>query len=78
MNGIMLLEKLRKLSYLRYVPVVMHTTSNEERDLVASYDSGANSYIRKPTASIDFSAVIACLGSYWVLTNETPSRPNGP
>lgn len=75
MNGIALLEKLRKLNHVRYVPVVMLTSSNEESDLVASYDRGANSYVRKPVAFADFATLISRLGMYWVVTNEVPSRP---
>jgi two-component system response regulator len=74
MNGIEVLERIRKLDYLRCVPVVMLTSSNEERDLVASYEQGANSYVRKPVAFTDFAALIARLGMYWVVTNEVPSR----
>ena len=56
----------------------MLTSSNEERDLVASYERGANSYVRKPVAFTDFAALIARLGMYWVLTNEVPSRDVQP
>jgi CheY-like chemotaxis protein len=74
MSGIEVLERIRALDYLRCVPVVMLTSSNEERDLVASYEYGANSYVRKPVAFTDFAALIARLGMYWIVTNEVPSR----
>jgi CheY-like chemotaxis protein len=74
MNGIEVLERIRRVDFLRCVPVVMLTSSNEESDLVASYEHGANSYVRKPVAFHDFAALIARLGIYWVVTNEVPSR----
>ncbi len=74
MGGVALLENLRKLQHVRFVPVVMLTSSNEERDLVASYDRGANSYVRKPVTFADFAALIARLGMYWIVTNEIPAQ----
>jgi two-component system response regulator len=74
MGGVALLENVRRLSHVRFVPVVMLTSSNEERDLVASYDRGANSYVRKPVTFADFAALIARLGMYWIVTNEVPAQ----
>ncbi len=74
MSGIEVLEAIRKLPHLRFVPIVMLTSSNEERDLIASYENGANSYVRKPVAFVEFTALIEQLGMYWVVTNEVPSR----
>jgi len=76
MSGITLLEHVRDLSHLRYVPVVMLTSSAEESDLLACYDRGANSYLRKPVAHGEFTSMVERLGMYWVLTNETP--PGSP
>jgi CheY-like chemotaxis protein len=73
MSGIEVLESIRKMPHLRCVPVVMLTSSNEERDLIASYEHGANSYVRKPVAFVDFTSLIEQLGMYWVVTNEVPS-----
>lgn len=78
MNGIMLLEQVRKLDHLRFVPIVMLTSSDEERDLIASYDRGANSYVRKPVTFSDFADLIARLGMYWVVLNEVPARSPRP
>jgi two-component system response regulator len=72
MSGITLLDRIRAMDHLRSVPVVMLTSSNEERDLVAAYERGANSYLRKPVAHSEFAAMIARLGTYWIVTNETP------
>lgn len=73
LNGLEVLARMRQLDFLRCVPVVMLTSSNEERDLLDSYEHGANSYVRKPVAFTDFAALIARLGMYWVVTNEVPS-----
>lgn len=71
-SGLDVLRRLRAEPMTRYIPVVVLTTSNEERDISASYAMGANSYIRK---SIDFTAfaeTIAQLGRYWLTINEPP------
>jgi two-component system response regulator len=72
MSGVQLLKEIRRLDKMRYVPVIMITSSNEERDLKASYDAGANSYIRKPVSSNDFGALIYRLCAYWLQANEPP------
>ena len=74
MNGIQLLERVRKLDHMRYVPAVMLTSSAEEQDLVASYERGANSYVRKPVTFTDFADLIGRLGMYWVVLNEIPQN----
>jgi CheY-like chemotaxis protein len=71
MNGIDLLERIRKLEHLRFVPVVMFTSSNEQRDLVACYERGANSYVQKPVG--EFSSLIEYLVKYWATMNSTPA-----
>jgi CheY-like chemotaxis protein len=72
MNGIDLLEHIRKLEHLRFVPVVMFTSSNEQRDLVACYERGANSYVQKPVG--EFSSLIDYLVMYWATVNKTPAH----
>ena len=76
MNGIQLLERVRQMPHLKYVPVIMLTSSTEEQDLVASYDRGANSYVRKPVTFADFTELIARLGMYWIVLNEVPVAPS--
>lgn len=71
-DGIEVLRRLKSEERTRTLPVVMMTSSNEERDVVESYRLGVNSYIVKP---IDFSAfvdVVARIGLYWVVANRVP------
>lgn len=59
-------------SRTRRVPVVVLTSSDEDRDIVESYDLGANSYVRKPIAFEEFLEATRQLGMYWLLLNEGP------
>lgn len=71
-TGLEVLRRLRADERTRHVPVVVLTSSSEERDLVRSYDLGANSYVVKPIDLTAFSQSVAQLGLYWVLLNERP------
>jgi two-component system response regulator len=70
-DGIEVLRRI-KASPLKTVPVVVMTSSNEERDVLESYRLGANSYIVKPVAFDAFLETVSGLGMYWVLTNRVP------
>jgi CheY-like chemotaxis protein len=72
MGGLQVLRRLREDPRTRRIPVVVLTSSDEERDLVESYDLGANSYIRKPVDFAQFSEVIRQLGYYWLALNRPP------
>jgi CheY-like chemotaxis protein len=72
MNGLEVLQKIRETPHTRYLPVVVLTTSNEERDLLQSYDLGANSYVRKPVDYDQFVDAVSQLGLYWLVLNELP------
>ena len=72
-DGIEVLRRLKADAGLRVVPVVVMTSSNEERDVVESYRLGVNSYIVKPVQFEAFLETVAKIGLYWVLTNRAPT-----
>lgn len=72
-SGLEVLERIRADERTRYVPVVVLTTSDEDRDIVESYKLGANSYVRKPLEFMEFIGAIQQLGMYWLILNRAPS-----
>jgi len=74
LTGLEVLARLRADVRTRLLPVVMLTSSDEEGDRLASYEGGANSFVRKPLAFAEFAETVARLGVYWLATNE----PVGP
>ena len=73
MDGLQVLARLKADDRTRSIPVVMLTSSREERDLVESYKLGVNSYIVKPVDFEQFADVVSQVGMYWVLANQTAS-----
>jgi CheY-like chemotaxis protein len=71
-DGIEVLRRLKADAATRTIPVVIMTSSEEEKDLVASYRLGVNSYIVKPVQFEAFLKTVAEIGLYWVLTNRLP------
>jgi two-component system response regulator len=71
-NGLEVLKRLRSDPRTKLLPVVVLTSSGEERDLVSAYDSGANSYVRKPVEFAEFVQAAGHLGLYWLVTNASP------
>lgn len=71
-DGLEVLRRLRQNLYVRNVPVVVMTTSDEEHDRIQSYDLHANSFIRKPVDFNEFVEVIRQIGLYWLMLNEPP------
>jgi two-component system response regulator len=76
-DGLGVLRRIRADERTRLLPVVILTSSDEEKDIIASYELGANSYVRKPVAFGDFGKAIADLGRYWLITNEVLPRKEG-
>jgi len=72
LDGLEVLRRLRENESTRMLPVVVLTSSDEERDVVRSYKLGVNSYIRKPVNFNDFAEATRQLGLYWLVLNECP------
>ena len=72
-DGLEVLEKIKADARTRSIPIVMLTSSQEERDIVESYKLGVNSYIVKPVDFEQFINVVSRLGLYWMLLNKTPA-----
>jgi CheY-like chemotaxis protein len=71
-DGLKVLREVKADERLRTIPVVMLTSSREERDLMQSYELGANAYVVKPVDFSEFSQAVAQLGSFWALLNVPP------
>lgn len=69
-DGLEVLKRIRSDPLTRLLPVVILTSSQEERDRIEGYKLGANSYIRKPVDFKEFSEVVKQIGMYWLLLNE--------
>jgi CheY-like chemotaxis protein len=76
-DGLEVLRRLRAEERTRHLPVVVLTSSHEERDLVDSYRLGANSYVRKPVDFVEFVDAIGNLGLYWLVLNRLPGARGG-
>jgi two-component system response regulator len=73
-NGLEVLQQLRADPRTDLIPVVMLTSSNEEQDILASYENGVNSYVRKPVEFHQFMEAVKQLKLYWLILNETPFK----
>jgi two-component system response regulator len=70
-DGLEVLERMKSDDRTRHIPVVILTTSDEQSDIVRSYDLGVNSFVRKPIDFAEFAECVANLGLYWLLVNRT-------
>ena len=73
-DGLEVLERIKADARTRIIPVVVLTSSQEERDIVESYQLGVNSYIVKPVDFEQFIEAVRHMGLYWMLHNKTPSH----
>lgn len=73
-DGLQVLERIKSDPSLKSIPVVMLTSSREERDVVQSYSLGANAYVVKPVDFKEFAEALKQLGLFWGFTNQPPPR----
>jgi two-component system response regulator len=71
-DGLQVLREIRNDERTKLIPVVMMTSSREERDIVESYSLGVNAYVVKPVGFDNFSHAVAELGMFWLLVNQPP------
>ena len=74
-NGLDVLRRLRTHEKTKLLPVIILTSSNEEKDIITSYNLGANSFVRKPVKFDEFAEAIRVLGLFWLVINQP--APNG-
>lgn len=74
-NGLEVLKRIRADERTRLLPVVILTSSDEDRDVLDGYRLGANSYVRKPVDFVEFTEAARQLGLYWLLMNRAPPTP---
>ncbi len=72
LSGLDVLRRLRGNDRTKLLPVVMLTTSRQERDMIESYSSGANSFVQKPVSFTEFTEAVWQLGVYWLILNQVP------
>lgn len=70
-DGIEVLRQLKAGEHTKFIPVVIMTSSSEEKDIISSYELGVNSYVVKPVGFEDFAKAVSELGLYWMLLNKS-------
>ena len=70
LDGVEVLRRIRGEERTRLIPVVVLTSSKQEEDVAASYDGGANAYVRKPVKFSEFMDAVSTLGLFWLVLNE--------
>ena len=77
-DGMQVLKRVKGDARTRTIPVVLMTSSREERDMVSGYDLGVNSYLQKPVDFDEFRKMVKLLGMYWLVTNRPPLTNGAP
>jgi two-component system response regulator len=77
-DGMQVLKQVKGDARTRAIPVVLMTSSREERDMVSGYDLGVNSYLQKPVDFDEFRKMVKLLGLYWLVTNRPPVTNGKP
>jgi two-component system response regulator len=77
-DGMQVLKRVKGDARTRTIPVVLMTSSREERDMVSGYDLGVNSYLQKPVDFDEFRKMVKLLGLYWLVTNRPPVTNGKP
>ena len=72
-NGFEVLRRMRAEKKTKQIPIIILTSSDEGKDIISSYDLGANSFVRKPVKFVEFAEVIRILDLYWLAINQAPS-----
>ncbi len=73
-DGLEVLHRIKENDLTKKIPVVILTSSSEDRDIVESYKLGVNSYVSKPVEFDEFIDAVSTLGFYWILINKPPSE----
>jgi len=76
-DGMQVLKQIKGDPRTKTIPVVLMTSSREERDMVSGYDLGVNSYLQKPVDFEQFRKMVKLLGMYWLVTNQAPIANGG-
>jgi CheY-like chemotaxis protein len=76
-NGLEVLKHVRENQQTKYIPVIILTSSHDKKDVIRSYELGANSYIVKPINFLKFSEVVQQIVIYWLTLNEQPTVIRG-
>jgi two-component system response regulator len=78
LDGLDVLRAIRGDERTKRLPVVILTSSKEDKDLLSGYELGANSYVRKPVDFTEFAEAVRQLGLYWLVLNESPPEQREP
>lgn len=74
MDGLEFLAIVKKDAKFKHIPIIMLTSSREEKDLIKGYDLGVNAYVVKPVDFLSLIEVVKQIGAFWAIINELPSE----